>query len=368
MAEEVYKQLFITLEKRGGRYPAKDIPEFYEMAEELFSPEEAAVTNAMPKGPFTPAMIAGNLHMTKDNVKAVLEDMTDKGLCVGNTSIMPDIYFGPPLMPGIMELQFLRGTHTERDKKLARLIHHYKMVIDGNGKNAKRLFPYSRVITVDRKIKTGNTVHTYDQVATYIQNYEIIAVATCFCRQEAVLVDENDLCEKPFETCFGFGPGAQNVIERGMGRKVTKDEAMEILRKSEEAGLIHTTSNVQEPIIFLCNCCACHCQEIRESLAQPKPGDVFMSGFQPSIDLYLCTVCETCIDRCPSKALCFNDDNELKVDMDQCFGCGLCATGCISDAIEMVRKPDAPEPPANAKDLARALKDINPDMLKGMPV
>jgi hypothetical protein len=30
-----------------------DIPEFYAMAEELFTPEEAEVNNAMPRGPFT---------------------------------------------------------------------------------------------------------------------------------------------------------------------------------------------------------------------------------------------------------------------------------------------------------------------------
>ena len=54
MTEEVYKQLCEKMAKRGGRYPAMDIPEFYEMAKELFTPEEAAVCTAMPRG-FNPA-------------------------------------------------------------------------------------------------------------------------------------------------------------------------------------------------------------------------------------------------------------------------------------------------------------------------
>ena len=46
--EDVYQRLCETMAKRGGRYPARDIPEFYEMARVLFTEEEASVSNAMP--------------------------------------------------------------------------------------------------------------------------------------------------------------------------------------------------------------------------------------------------------------------------------------------------------------------------------
>jgi hypothetical protein len=50
---EVYQQLLAVMKKRGGGYSGMDIPEFYAMAEELFTPAEAEVNNAMPRGPFT---------------------------------------------------------------------------------------------------------------------------------------------------------------------------------------------------------------------------------------------------------------------------------------------------------------------------
>ncbi len=50
MTDQVYKELCETMAKRGGRYPGKDIPEFCELATELFTPEEATVNNALPRG------------------------------------------------------------------------------------------------------------------------------------------------------------------------------------------------------------------------------------------------------------------------------------------------------------------------------
>jgi len=58
MSQEVYKQLVEVMKKRGGEYAGLDIPEFYEMAEELFTPQEAEVNNAMPRGPFTAKTMA----------------------------------------------------------------------------------------------------------------------------------------------------------------------------------------------------------------------------------------------------------------------------------------------------------------------
>lgn len=68
-----------------------------------------------------------------------------------------------------------------------------------------------------------------------------------------------------------FGMGAQFVIDKNMGRQITKEEALEILNQSEEAGLVHASLNRQE-IDFICNCCPCHCMILKTALSQPKPG------------------------------------------------------------------------------------------------
>ena len=357
MTEEVYKQLCETMARRGGRYPGMDIPEFYEMAKELFTPEEAAVCNAMPRG-FNPASaIAKEMGKSEEEVSRILEGMADKGLCTAGDMGGTMFYGLPPFVPGIFEFQFMRGTKTDKDKKLAKLIHAYKEAYyNAIGGPPKEPFPLSRVITVDSTVKSGNTVHTYDQMASYIEKYDPVAVSTCFCRHEAELIDDHDKCGMPNSVCMQFGMGAQYLIDRGMAKKISKEEAMNVLKESEEAGLVHCSNNQQE-IDFVCNCCSCHCMILKAILAQPKPGLALASGFQPVWDPELCTACETCIDRCPMTALTMGEDDVPKVNLDRCIGCGVCATGCPEEAIAMEERPEISVPPVDRKALSQAVKE-----------
>ena len=355
MAEEVYRQMCEILAKRGGLYPGMDIPEFYELVQELFTPEEAAVYNAIPKG-FNPVgPIAGALGKSEEEVASILEAMADKGLCNAGAMGGTSYYAAPPLVPGIFEYQFMRGTSTDRDKKLATLVHAYKAAVETQKGPQKVTFPTMRVIPVDRKIDAGQKIHTYDQVANYIEKYDPLAVSTCFCRHEAKLIDENDNCGKPDEVCMQFGMGAQFVIDRKMGRRITKVEALDILNLSEEVGLVHASMNRQE-IDFLCNCCSCHCMILKTAFAQPKPGLAVNSGFQPVWDSDLCEACETCIERCPTDALAMGEEDVPEVNLDQCVGCGVCATGCPVEAISLVERPGIPIPPVDQKALREAVK------------
>jgi Pyruvate/2-oxoacid:ferredoxin oxidoreductase delta subunit len=355
MEEQVYQELCQKLAKRGGRFPGMDIPEFYNLAKELFTPEEAAVLNAIPKGYHPANTIAADLGKSEQEISAILERMADKGLCVGGEFGGAFFYSVYPLH-NIFDFQFMRGTSSDQDKRLAKLIHAFKIAVD-NAKGPPILnYPTTRVIPIDRKIKVGNTVHTYHQVASYIEKYDPVAVSTCYCRQEAKLVDDNDICKKPFEVCMTFGMAAQFIIDRGIGRKISKEEAKEILKQSEEAGLVHCSLNRQE-IDFLCNCCRCHCVILDIALSQPKPGLSLNSGFYPTWNPDLCEACETCIDNCPTSALAMGGENIPIVNFDLCIGCGVCATGCPEGAIDLVERQEIPIPPVDQKALAEAVKN-----------
>jgi len=117
--------------------------------------------------------------------------------------------------------------------------------------------------------------------------------------------------------------------------------------------------NTTEDIQFLCNCDRWHCIPMKNALAQPKPGFVLNSGFQPRVDPEKCAACKTCIDRCPPSARSMNDEDVSEVDLNRCFGCAVCATGCPSEAIVMQSKPGFPEPPENEKALREAIRASN---------
>jgi Pyruvate/2-oxoacid:ferredoxin oxidoreductase delta subunit len=295
------------------------------------------------------------LGRDEEELQTILEEMAGKGLC---TTLLKDgirLYQGAPFMPGIFEYQFMPGRITDRDKKIAGLIHAYKEAFDSVKGGTRMTFPTTRVITVDKTIEAGNTVHTYDQVSTYINKYDSISVATCFCRHAAKLRDE-DTHEVPMEVCMIFGENADYIAERLGGRKVTKEGAREVLDMAEEAGLVHMSRNTTEDITFLCNCDRWHCEVISGVLKQPKPALFFNSGFQPVFDPDQCTACEICIERCPPEALVMGDDDVPVVDLDRCFGCAVCATGCEFEAIAMEAKTDFPVPPKDTRELVTSIK------------
>ncbi len=354
--EIIYKKLCAEMARRGGRYPGMDIPEFYDLARELFTPEEAAVAAGMGTRPKTAQAMATELGKGEQEMQAILETMADKGLCRSFEMDGNRYYAGSPFVPGIFEFQFMRGTRTDRDRRLARVIHAYKEAFDKARGPVPITFPPFRVIPVGENIQSDARVRTYNQVSSYIDQHELIAVSTCFCRHEAKLLDEKDDCGMPDDVCMQFGMAAKYVIERGMGRKVTREEARNTLKRAAEAGLVHAGVNKQD-LDFLCNCCSCHCMILKTALSQPKPGRVLFSGFQPRIDPEICTACQTCVDRCPAKAALFIEDT-IKIDADRCFGCGVCAVGCPAEAIDMVDKPGSPEPPLNAKSLREALGPV----------
>jgi Pyruvate/2-oxoacid:ferredoxin oxidoreductase delta subunit len=356
MAEKLYHQLCETMKNRGGMFPGMDIPEFYELAETLFSPEEAVISIGLPRGLHPAVDIAKGMEKDVEWVAPRLEIMADKGLLFSIQKGGSALYGGPPFVPGIFEYQFMRGTNTERDRTLARLIQKYKKAVDANRKPRENAFPVMRVIAVNRVIKAENQVHTYDQVKRYIETSTPLAVSTCYCRHQAKLVDEASHCGNPDEVCIQFGAGAAFVIERKMGRAIDKAEAMEILDQAENAGLVHCTNNRQE-IDFLCNCCSCHCVILKSAKAQPKPGLAVNSGFQPILNAALCESCEICMERCPMSAIQMDERNYPTMDLDQCIGCGLCATGCPTEAIMMDLRPGIPVPPANNKALKKAIQD-----------
>jgi Pyruvate/2-oxoacid:ferredoxin oxidoreductase delta subunit len=355
MNQEIYRQLLEVMKKRGGRWAGMDIPEFYRMVEELFTPEEAEVNNAMPRGPTTAKDLAVAMARDEIEIEKIRESMANKALCVAVGVGGTQFYQSARFAPGILEFQFMRREISERDKKLARLIHDYKTAYEEKTGSIRITFPALRVIPVDRTIAAGNTVHTYSQVQTYIDKYDQIAVSNCYCRNEAALLGK-DTHEVPLETCMTFGMAAQFAVERMGSRNLNKQEARKLLDQAEEAGLVHSSMNTTDDIQFLCNCDRWNCIVIQDALKQPRPALAFNSRFQPRVDPTLCVACGTCIDRCPSSARSMEGDGPPEVDLYRCFGCSVCATGCPSGAIVMESRPSLPEPPKDGKALGQAIK------------
>ena len=102
-----------------------------------------------------------------------------------------------------------------------------------------------------------------EELSKIIEKYDTIGVATCYCRHRKDLIDEP--CKKTDDrkNCFSFGRTAEFLISQGFQERISKEEALEILKKCEDDGLVHkafhTNLDPMREIDGLCNCCKCCC-------------------------------------------------------------------------------------------------------------
>ncbi len=145
------------------------------------------------------------------------------------------------------------------------------------------------------------------------------------------------------ESCLIFGWAADYYARNGLGRFITIEETLKILKTSDEQGLVLQPSNTQE-ITNICCCCGDCCQMLKNLKRLSAPGAAVASPFIAALEQDLCVGCGTCQDRCQMDALRMVDDLAV-LDANRCIGCGLCVTTCPSGALTLTRKPPELQPP-----------------------
>jgi Fe-S-cluster-containing hydrogenase component 2 len=194
---------------------------------------------------------------------------------------------------------------------------------------------------VGQSISAPLEVLPYEQAEELVRAQDRIVVAPCICRRERKVVGEG--CDRPEETCLSFGRGADYYQRNGLGRPIDLQEALEILRQAEKAGLVLQPGNAQKAM-FICCCCGCCCGVLRNLKRHPRPATVVSSPFVAAADAGTCKGCGLCLNRCQMDALSLAD-GRVVLDADRCIGCGLCVTTCPAGSLTLVRKPSSEQRP-----------------------
>jgi electron transport complex protein RnfB len=342
MTEEVYKKLADALNARSATYPSVPCDEFYALAKELFTPEQAEIASSMPLNPVTAEELAGKMKGADAvRLEKQLQEMSDRGLVRVKESGGKRYYEFMPLVPGIIELQFIHGGVDERTKRLAQLLRNYARALKNMMVTAPQ--PASagtsavRKISVEKEIHHRPTILPHDEVMRLIDKTEHIAAGTCVCRHQGDLLDKP--CNKPKSNlCMIFGPSAEFATSHGFVHLISKDEARQRIEEAEKAGLVHTYANSEDRYIdLLCNCCGCHCFILKGAKRAPVPSQAVIADWVIMIEDGACTGCGACIDRCWMEALKMEGDLPVR-DANRCIGCGICMYVCPSDAMKLVRR------------------------------
>lgn len=86
-----------------------------------------------------------------------------------------------------------------------------------------------------------------------------VALGPCGCRQ----VFKN--CSRPVmaEVVVGAGREVYSAVKDGHFRRISQEEAKEMLRQCHRQGMMHTAMHCQGLFYTICNCCTCCCVPYR---------------------------------------------------------------------------------------------------------
>jgi electron transport complex protein RnfB len=338
-----YEALRQVLHKHPSGAPKSEF--FDEILSILFTPEEVEVALGMGFAPRSVSSIAQAVGAPEEEVRARCESMANKGIVFSREKSGEMGYALLPTIPGVFEFPFMRGGGTPMHERLAVLWHEYHREAMGR-EFAGSQTPLARVIPVEEAVMPDIEVLPYEQLSQMLDRVQTFALAQCACRVSV------GGCDKPRDVCLIFDRTAEFLADRGLADRVTRAQAEDVLRRSEEVGLVHTVNNSQDRLNFVCNCCPCCCTILRGLTELHLPDAFARSRWRADVDADLCLGCGVCEEeRCPVGAVRVTD-GVAEVDVARCIGCGLCASACEAEAVRMrLRAEQGPEPPATVAEM-----------------
>jgi ferredoxin len=322
----VYKRLAEHLDRLPGGYPSTQSGVELKILKKLFTEEEAHIAAALAMMPETAAIIAQRLKTDPDGLIAKLDEMSGKGLIFRLEKKMP-LYMAAQFVIGIWEYHV-----NDLDSQLIQYFNEYVPYL------AKQWADHQtnqlRVIPISKSVSSQIKVMPYEAADEIIRKQSKIVVAPCICRKEHHMTGKG--CDYPIDVCLVFGSGAYYYEKNGLGRDIDKEEALEILQKGIEAGLVLQPGNAKKAM-NICMCCGCCCQVLKNLKDFPNPAQTVNSSYYAVVEDHQCIGCGICEQRCHMDAIAVDD--VARIDLNRCIGCGVCIPTCETQALSLSTKP-----------------------------
>ena len=348
MNNDIYEELALHLDNLPGGFPATDSGVEMRILRKLFTPEEAELALHLTFMPKESRVIAQRADLNLEETAKRLERMVQKGLVFrvqkqGNAPLFGAAQY----VIGIWEYQV-----DNLDSELIRDMNAYAPTL--LNLDAWEKAPQLRTIPVGQSLTVEHHVFPHEKAEELVRNQEKCLVAPCICRREHAM--EGKGCERPEDMCLVFGNGAAYYERRGIGRVIDQKEALEILKRADETGLVLQPSNAKN-VVNICCCCGCCCQVLKNIKRHPTPAKVVSTPFVAAVDVDRCEACGICVERCQMEALTLKNDS-IFLDLDRCIGCGLCVSTCSAGALTLERKSEHDQQ-AVPKNMIESLRKLH---------
>jgi len=336
----------------------------------VITPEEVQFLLRMGPEQYTYEQAARLRDLPEEAFRKFFETLLKKGLIWSTTGAEgADRFYVPGIMVGWFEMFLSDGQETPEKQEFAELLdtlfkswgkmNFFPLRSLMNLRYRRHAKPHQSIapvagpeaegqpkkLMVDRQVKVPEVeIHRTSKVYDLIEKHgseNAIAVMHCFCRQWRKMVNESCRFDCPSESCMVIGEGSRYVVRSGIGRYVSKEEALDLIRRLQEKGAVHQMfhedENVSRPEMAICSCCWDCCGVLGSYNRGILPLQL-KSYFEAQIvDESLCQGCGTCEEHCPVQAIVVQDGNS-RLNTEKCIGCGQCELKCPEGAIQMVPK------------------------------
>jgi len=325
----MYQHLSEHLARHPAGFPRSAGGHDIELLKKLFTEEEAEIATHLTPRPQKVALLSEKTRIAVDELGKILAKMADKGVIFESKKGGEPGYSLAPFVPGIYEFQ-VRNI----DEELAHLFEklYPELVKEFAGET-----PWMRVIPAEQSLVSTEVV-PYEKASEVVGKAKSIAITDCICRKEQKLLGHG--CSRPKDSiCMYLDYWAEFAIDKGIGQRGTVEDALKVLKRAEDNGLVHLGMNVQENMSGFCQCCPCCCGVMRALTQYDVKSAVAKSDYYSVVDIDQCNGCEACVSICPVKVISIERKSEKAiVKTEDCIGCGLCIMECAPGAISLVAK------------------------------
>ena len=350
------EKIYNELKERVGKQPKPTEQIYYEVADRimpgdkeivprimarLMNLEQAKIVAALPDPDVAPTSgrsleiseeFARKLGMDKAKVEKNIQELFEEGLLFPTKK-------GPSMARTFMQLHDAALGNPHYDDKLGREFFDPWGILEGPMRQPTNedIHPGSsqfRILPRYKSIENVPGVLPHEDVKAILKAQDLIAMLHCGCKRSHT----DRWCGIPEESCMNVGRTAQYNLERNAARKITYEEALEILDKYDKLPTVHLTVNQKDVGQLICNCHYCCCSAIKTAEK---------SRFAAVMDPAKCKGCKVCIERCQFGAISLKtypglEGERAYIDEEICRGCGSCVTSCKAAArtMKVVRPPE----------------------------
>jgi ferredoxin len=297
----------------------------------LMKDEDLSVLLAVTEKPLSPEAVARHLERTEPEIRRKLEHLWKQGLVYKKhgkygASSFTDMVHSLLRYPSMQDLT-PREVERLREHDLTSRFHRYDKYL-----KEKKIPTSSKVIPVEQALEAKQWIIPTEKAIKILREAQSFALTDCECRLAY------RRCSNPTDTCLLIGKTADLTVQKGLARRISLQEAEQVLKRANDHGLIHLTIYTPgQGVYALCSCCECCCHDLQIMKKFGRPDFVAKSEYIAQTDLNQCSHCGECVDRCVFEARTMAGER-LLYDPKKCFGCGLCVTTCPTGAINLVER------------------------------